>query len=392
MKRFVIFFVGLIAVTIAWPLQAQVSAPFDTARMQRDLDIMNGVLDRLVSNVSDRYIRPGGDATKGIFLPDYGVLFILPMRSDLAISNLSSRTARTRIKVYQGRAETRGKADERSRAAYEYRAERLRKIKAPLLEFFSKYADAIGQLDDSKRIAVYANSSDNVFFSSGEGWVFSQSMASAGKELLSVAQKADIVALRSGKLKPEEFARRVAFGEIDTESTNSEIAAMAGIIDDALQMNSRETAIRSSNSRGVYLEDFGAVFFVDANFGHEFAIQILQDYEKRVAEDMARVNEGLQRRLMGLQKATEERHENWMTQYKKFKQRLGEVIADYSHTLRQLKPQDNIVVTVDLDNMLGDGPQYLVCRVKKQHVDAFNARRLTREQFMKQMAFTEYRY
>jgi hypothetical protein len=358
--------------------------------MQRDLDIMNGVLDRLVFNVSDRYIRPGGDATKGIFLPDYGVIFLLPMRAAFNIYNLSSKNDRRRVEVYQRQAETRNKAAERSGAADESRAERLQKIKTPLLEFFSNYADAIGQLDDSERIAVYANGGENVFFSSGEGWVFSQSVASGGQNLLSVAQKADIVALRSGKLKPEDFAKRVAFREIETESTNSEIAIMAGIIDDALQGQGREMAIRSSKARGVYLDGFGAVFFVDATFGHEFAIQILQDYEKRVAEDMARANESLQRRLMGLQKASEERRENWMTQYKKFKQRLGEVIADYSHTLRQLKPQDNIAVTVDLDNTLDDGPQYFVCRVKKQHVDAFNARRLTREQFMKQMAFTEY--
>jgi superfamily II RNA helicase len=116
----------------------------------------------------------------------------------------------------------------------------------------------------------------------------------------------------------------------------------------------------------------------------------LQDYERRTAEDLARANESLQRRLTSLQKASEERRENWLAQYKKFKQRLAEVMADYSHTLRQLKPQDNIVVTVDLDYALDDGPQYFVCRVKKQQVDAFNARRLTREQFMKQIAFMEY--
>ncbi|MGH7454520.1 MAG: hypothetical protein ACRENG_24415, partial [bacterium] len=71
-------------------------------------------------------------------------------------------------------------------------------------------------------------------------------------------------------------------------------------------------------------------------------------------------------------------------------QQLGEVIADYGHTLRQLRPQDSIVITADLESAPEDGPQFLVCRVKKQQVDAFNARRISREQLLKQIAFLEY--
>jgi len=374
------------------PLRAQVSAPLDTSRMERDLGIMNVVLDRLVFKTSGPFARLGGAATKGIYLPDYGVIFLLPNPSGaFTIYSVSGNARRLEEELAQQRrvkSTSRAKPGEGSGVAYEYRTENQRDFKTPLVEFFAKYADAIGQLDDSERIAVYrSGGGNNMFYSlSVSGQTVARNSTETGAEdVLAVARKADIVALRRGKLKADDFTNRLIFKNVETETANSEIDIMARIIDTALQGRTREQTLQTNNSRGIYLDGFGAIFFTNATFGHDAHVNVWKAIEEQRA-----LEEGLQRRVLDLQKAAEQRRENWTTQYKKFKQQLSEVMADYGHTLRQLKPQDNIVITADLDNTPEEGPGYLVCRVKKQHVDAFNARRLSREQLLKMISYTEY--
>jgi hypothetical protein len=388
MKRLFILSVTII-VGMTWPalVEAQVSAAFDTARMQRDLDIMNAILDRLVFNTPSHFFHLGGDATKSIYLPDYGVIFLMPMRSyGMRVYSLSGDAGRQYRKAVESYSRTAPRAKARS-GATEAKRDDLQKIKEPLVEFFAKYADAIGQLDDSEKITVYVTAGSSVFVSSGEGWSFasSSSSESAGnKDMLAVARKADIIALRSGRMQTEDFRSRVVFRDVDPEAASSEIDIMARIIDTALQGRARQSMFHSSNSRGIHLDDYGVIFFTNVAIGQDFSIRILEDFGKRATQ------ESIERRLVDLQTASRQRQEDWLAEFKKFKLQLSEVIADYGHTLRQLRPQDNIVITADLESAPENAPQFLVCRVKKQQVDAFNARRITREQFLKQIAFMEY--
>jgi hypothetical protein len=387
MKIFLVLFIFFFSFL---PLQAQVSAPFDTARMERDLDIMNVVLDRLVFNVPAHFARLGSGSTKGIYLPDYGVIFLMSNpNSAFAIYSVTENVRRLEQELAQQqkiRPLTRAKAGEGRSAAYAYRTENTQELKTTLMEFFSKYADAIGQLDDSERIAVYTSGGGNALHSfSVSGQTVWRSGGETGSEdVMAVARKADIVALRSGKLKADDFTSRVIFKNIETEAASSEIDIMARIIDTALQGRTREPAFHTNNSYGIYLDDFGAIFFTNATFGRELQLQVLQELARRELEA------SLRSRVTELQTASEQRRESWTAQYKKFKQQLSEVIADYGHTLRQLKPQDNIVITADLDNAPDNSRNYLICRTKKQHIDAFNARRITREQLLKLISYTEY--
>lgn len=389
MKRLLILFVTIV-VGMMLPafVQAQVSAAFDTARMQRDLDIMNAILDRLVFNTPSHFIRLGGDATKSLYLPDYGVIFLMPLHSHglrvYSVSGDAERQYRKAVETYS-RTTPRTKARSGSGSTQPKR-DGLQKIKEPLVEFFAKYADAIGQLEDAEKIAVYATGGDNWFFSAGEGLTISSSSEreAGGKDMLAVARKADIVAVRTGRLKSEDFSSRIVFQNVEPEVTSSEVDIMARIIDTALQGRARQSMFHGSNSRGIYLEDYGVIFFTNVAIGHEFSMRIFEDMSKHAAQ------ESIERRLLELQEASQQRRENWAVGFKKFKQQLGEVIADYGHTLRQLRPQDSIVITADLESAPEDAPQFLVCRVKKQQVDAFNARRISREQLLRQIAFMEY--
>lgn len=391
MRNCLKIFLLVLSFAAAWSVRAQVSASFDTSRMERDLGIMNVVLDRLVFKTSGPFGHLGV-STRGIYLPDYGVIFLMPNHSSaFTIYSVTGNARRLEEELAQQRrvkSTSRAKASEGSGMAYEYHTENKRDFKPSLVEFFSKYADAIGQLDDSERIAVYrSGSGNNILYSlTVTGQAVARSGVETGTEdVLAVARKADIVALRSGKLKTDDFMNRLVFKNIEGETANSEIDIMARIIDTALQGRTREQVFQTTNSRGIYLDDFGVIFFTNATFGNDAYTTVWKTYE-----DQRTLEEGLQRRVLDLQRASEQRRENWTMRYKKFKQQLSEVIADYGHTLRQLKPQDNIVITANLDNTPEGGPSYLVCRLKKQHIDAFNARRITREEMVKLISYTEY--
>lgn len=374
------------------PLNAQVAAPFDTSRMRRDLDIMEGILDRLVFGSPGRFIRISGDGAQGIYLPKYGVIFRMPLRhAYISVFNISPEERRGQREAYQKAVEAHEKAQQakstrRRGASTYYYAGEAQNINETLMEFFANYADAIGQLEDSERIAVYVTAGDNVLLSFSEGWeVSTYGAATAGvREKLAVARKSDIVALRIGRLKQNDFEKRVALQEMAGEEKRSEIDIMAGIIDAALQRRSGEPFFRGTESRGIYLDDYGVIFFTNAAFGQSFSFQFFD----RPGESEAA--ESIRRHLIELETASKRRRENWHAEYKKFKHQLGEMIADYGHTLRQLKPQDHIAISADLVNVLEEGPHHLVCSVKKQHVDAFNSRRISREQLIKQISYMEY--
>ncbi|MDZ7343199.1 MAG: hypothetical protein ONA90_01660 [candidate division KSB1 bacterium] len=394
MKKFSILLLlvsGLGMVASPLSLNAQVSTQFDTARMQRDLDIMEGILDQLALGTPKSFLRWGSDGTRGIYLPNYGVVFLVPLKhTHLSVSRPNPTESRVTREVHEEVTEAHKKTPHvksvRRQSSSTYYSSTTQHFKEPVLEFFAKYADAIGQLEESERIAVYLTGRSNIFVTVGEGpdiSTLSTAMASdQGK--LAVARKADIVALRTGRLNEENFQNRVVWRDVAREEGKSEIEIMARIIDAYLQPRAATPTFYGQESRGLYLDGYGAVFFSQATFGRSFVFQFFDQPGGRETE------ESIQRHLIELESASQRRRENWHNEYKKFKQQLGELIADYGHTLRQLKPQDYIAICAELYNPPEEGPNHLVCSIKKQHVDAFNARRISREQLIKLISYMEY--
>jgi hypothetical protein len=388
-RLFILFLSFSIEAAVPHSLTAQVAAQFDTARMQRDLDIMEGILDRLVFNTPRHFIHLGGEGSRGIYLPEYGVIFLMPLRSSsfsvLALDPDESRQRSEAYKKATGAYEKaqQAKAGRRRSSSHTYQVSTRQKIEESLMEFFTKYADAIGQLENSEKIAVYAAGGENVFVSFGKGQGFSALRAEGSGEraVFTVAKKADVVALRAGRLAEDDFKNRVVFQEIAQQETSEDIDIMARIIDAALQQHAQEPIFHATRTRGIQLDDFGVLFFTNATLGKAFMFPIFKEGESM---------ESLERQIIELQAGARRKREDWKTEYKKFKQRLGELIADYGHTLRQLEPQDHIAISADLENSPEEGPHHLVCRIKKQHVDAFNARRISREQLMKLISYAEY--
>jgi hypothetical protein len=65
-------------------------------------------------------------------------------------------------------------------------------------------------------------------------------------------------------------------------------------------------------------------------------------------------------------------------------------MTDYGHTLRRLQGDEWIIVAADLQDAPENGPRQLVCRVRKNAVDAYNKRSISREQLFNKIDFLEF--
>ncbi len=354
-------------------LHAQAPRALDHARMQRDVEIMEMVLDRLMNGQSGRFMRLGTISARGTYIPNFGVLFQIPNNATVfSIAEMQERADRVFAEKKRRRVNEAAKPE----AA---QAE----LNEELWEFFSRYVDAIGQLNENDRIAVYSESGSefSVFFTI-TGEETSQFTSQPGS-FFAWMNKGDIAARRAGKLNEEEFRNRLHF--VHTQEDNADIEIMSGILD-------KLTGARNGTAHGLYLEGYGVIFFAAADFAHDLTRQIWRERERvttTTPQPVADAHRQIEAALREARSANEAREKIWQEGYMKFKSKVGEAFADYGHTLRSAKPEDWLVVTTDFHYAPEGQPQSLVCQIKKQRVDQYNAGKISREQLLKGVSYFE---
>lgn len=358
--------------------QAQPARTLDRNRMQRDLEIMEMVLDRLLNNQSGRFMRLGTFSARGTYVPNFGVLFQIPNHSPF-------------VAIYETEERSGGTIVKKSGTAPQAAADRAGQTSADadlnreLLEFFSRYADAIGQLGDDDRVAVYRERGPEFSFFFEISGEQASGFSSQPSDLFTWMRKGDIAALRAGKLTEDEFRSRVRV--VKPKAGDTDIEIMSGILD-------KITASRTGTARGLYLEDYGVIFFTAASLARDTAQRIWRDRSTRVSNTQEAVPAAesyrqIEEALRAARSVDEARAKNWQEEYNKFRGKIAEALADYGHTLRSAKSGDWLVVTTDFHYAPENQPQSLVCQVKKQQVEAYNAGKISREQLLKGVTYFE---
>lgn len=365
-------------------LQAQTTRTLDLPRMQRDVEIMEMVLDRLMNRQAGRFMRLGTVSARGSYVPNFGVLFQIPNNTPFfTVYEYSQSHPRSSKTIGEKRVSGKGaNATESGRMVVREGA--AAELDEELLEFFSRYADAIGQLSDDDRIAVYSEggSEFSVFFElSGEE---PSQITSESNNFFAWTRKGDLAALRAGKLSESEFRDRLRF--VRPQEHDSDIEIMSGIWD-------KITAARNGTAHGLYLEDYGAIFFTEADLVRDSGYPLWKE-RKRVAETApepvrAEAYRQIEEALREARSVDAAREKSWQEEYKKFKTKIAETFADYGHTLRNVKPDDWIVVTTDFHYAPVSQPQSLVGQIKKQQIDLYSSGKISREQLLKSVSYFE---
>lgn len=377
MRKGILFALVGCLLFITTPGQAQTTraAAFDTSRMQRDLEIMEAILDRLFDQSTPSF-HFGGESSRGIYMPGYGVLFQVPNNS-FAFEIVTLPPEGEGVNV----SEPRAPRASRSKVSARQKINR-QDIRENLQNFFANYADAIGQIENNDRVAVYVHSDANVIFTSPV--VNGATTATTVREIFAAARKADIIARRSGTMAEDNFNKRMQYRELPGGDEDSDLDVMARIVDTALRGKNQRMTEFDAETRPIYLEGLGALFLLRTSLGDH------SSWFLRTPTPDANEMLDIERKVVELQAASKRAQGTWKTKYDNLRTRLAEIVADYGHTLRRLQRDEWIIIAADLRDAPEDSPRELVCRVQKNAIDAYNNRSISREQLIKKIEYLEY--
>ena len=382
--------------------QLMASSEFNQKRMDRDLRIMEGVLDKLFQGKNEYTLWNG--STKALQIPDYGVIFHTsrhgPVYSTMDISlerykdNIRIISERIRNKAERmKRVEIDEKVVDEVSDALEHvdldfirephyvriqpekiiekEKESIDSFKENITLFFENYASAIGQLEPTHRIAVLINLKD---------WEMTDTESTF---LTSWVSKRDIDSYREGQITANHFKQRIHFDLADSESDiDMDIDILNEILDRALHTSHHGM---TSNS-GLYLSGLGAILFMEMPSLHI----ISSDSDTPVSVIISdRVNRAISHSY-GRSRNIEEEVIHTEDRVSEIHDELFELIASYGHTLR-IQPKDRIILKVNL----GSGhlywssgkkePSHLLLQLRKEDVDGYSKGIVTRDELRRRL-------
>ena len=375
------------------------TSDFNQERLNRDLRIMEGVLDRLLKGKT--YRRYFNGHTRAVYLPNFGVVFHMsqrgPMHHELGFTLRKQfeevhEMARSAQKEH---AELRQRMEEKRedmQKAFET-AEEVEELDVPeedidavdefvldsdkiieeenktidafkdyIIVFFRNYSPAIGQLRPQDRIAVLINLDD---------W---ESVDSENAFLTAWVTKQDVDRYRLNRMRDDEFEKYVHFQRTDSESDiDKDISILSEIFDRAMDTSS---FWEESSNNGIYLSGLGALLFMElpsmffASPEGENMISVLVRENNRNA-----VIYTPERRRPNNRKKEKQKTQDEILQ--EIEDELFELVASYGHTLR-IKSQESVIVNVGLGSGLyplheeQKTPSRLILQLNKKDLDDYN--------------------
>lgn len=394
-----------------------VEAEIDRERMQQDLDIMEGILQNLhAQNRPEFAFINKKSPVGGLYIEDYGVLFLIEERIAVGISDVVGSRLFEKSEV---RAEELKMEDILNQLVSRSSQTRLA-LQDRLAGFLGTYADGIRQLQDEDRVTILVRhkSTSRFGFSGGQLSFFWKSHPFPNEELHRLqaklerlpadsldshkdklqairmrqldadlsqplysevtAKKSDIVAYRREQIDEAEFRKRVVSRDHRPDaSTTKKIGVMAAILDKTLEVIDQPVP-DYERTMGIYMEGLGTLFFVKERSGYLAEYRRAMYKEPRSTSDLrtqggaGNVDVRLQERL---------------------KVDLVEVVGDYGHTVRTVKPDEYIVVEVRFLVGLRSSrlrQRGLVLKVKKRDVDAYRRGDFDLEAFRQKVDIQEY--
>ena len=195
---------AILAVPASSPAQTRGKA-IDLARMERDLDIMEGILDKLLDATGEADFLQA--RTRGSYLPGLGAVFQVSVQnlpSTISIE-IDKKSKGVVIQTEPGRSAGRRKDSQL----------KLNAILEPIIEFLGLYADAIRELPDNEHVVVIVSPR---IYSNIESIFFTVRRDKRSRGFAVLARRKDIKLYRSGKLTEPIFRRRVQIVDLAPET------------------------------------------------------------------------------------------------------------------------------------------------------------------------------
>ncbi|MFQ5639848.1 MAG: hypothetical protein ACE5IR_17860 [bacterium] len=402
-SRFTIVCLTLLSVIFVWGNSANAKGKkINWTRMQRDLDIMEGILDEIFSS-GPSGLGISSNGSRGLYFNGYGVVFQIDISNFqiLALDHLAALekaeqvvqeqvgvpappSPDSEVVIVRGKNRTILTKEDLSTE------KQIKRLKQQCMEFFSDYSDAIGQLHPTDRVTVliHLGQMHPLFAVRVKDRKKSEQSPS---DLEVTAKKSDIIDFRKGKLTAKAFHNRIAFNErYPGKQKDRTIHIMANILNTALNYEHRSGLRSSSRNRGIYLDGLGALFLLKSQL-----VDVGAAYDLEITDALAR--EEFEKYVTSGSKVRKRRKRNTGEKVEKslsgLKDDLIELVGDYGHTLRQLKQTEHVVITVDFRSRwrrYSKIPNQLILKVQKQDLDKYDRGTFTLAQLRKQVEFQEH--
>lgn len=363
----------------------------DYEKMDKDLKIMEKVIETILTD-RDVRLHFRVRSPKGVYLDNYGVIFMLPMTGSSSF-------------IF------RGDKVETARTSYESMREELE-------DFLYSYSGLIKQLDDDDLITLVANIpvSSNVLaaFSSNAYVIYGgvrrtrelQETFEASPFIMSV-KKGDVN--RAQNL--EQFKDFVNFTPLlskddpyVTPEMADDLRIMNSIIKAALA-NKFGSSINSNSLQGTYLKDYGVLFTITTGiriYMPELVNVVVKSTVEATAQRILelKLNE-LEKQIITAQaidlenvKESEvERTKRNQEYIKDVIATVTEVIGDYAHTLKEMEPDENVTILFSSSSGYwgrSRGPVNLMFNAKFRDILAYSQGSINLETFKSRISTRTY--
>lgn len=398
---------SIATLTLVFGLQAINAQDIDTNRMNRDINIMENILQEMfktqmegthdnlrVHSIGSYHF--GQNDIRGTYLPEYGVIFnITSGRQPLVLFENDDNSFSY---SFQYRDDKEGeKVTEES-------------IKNRIVEFLRDYGSTLGQLSGDDRVMVtyspgtQKNPELAYFRSSDKNEKMNQQLPTISV----VATTSDLKAYRSGDLNEEQFRNRL---EISTATGNSkkqmDLKVMAKVFETAFDESDEKSFRVSGSVDYLKLDNFGALFSFDAQYSSNAfeiidrirAIEVLNGETadgKTLKEDEGKSTHVEVRSWTDSAKATklakqqEQSKAEAVKAYSQFVSDLKEYLVDYGRTLHSVEPNQHILVSVAVHSRYEEIPERIDLQVQKSTLTAVDKGNMSREQVIDQIKVREY--
>ncbi len=164
-----------------------------------------------------------------------------------------------------------------------------------------------------------------------------------------------------------------AAGAPNYSQLRGEIEQFQAVIESTVLQNSRGTIL--SSPKGTYLDDYGAVFSMEASL---YRIRPLSPFS----------------RAPHSRKELDDAYRGMLRRVEHLKKNMLQAVAEHGSLLQQLKPTDNLAVIVHLFNGFNDPkrpyPSQLIFRAKVGAISDYHQGTITMEELVRQVQISQF--
>lgn len=346
------------------------SQSIDQERMDRDLKVAENILTTLTEDDGRRLWH--NDNVESSYVPDYGVIFTMPMRTSFSFGKNTVISTEGKDMIFiEGKKEpdydVKVKTNERvkildseSDQAKEIKLEVRNELKEQVITFLADYADLIGQLKPSDRIVVQMKNRNEFEFYSGR----SRSKSAPG--LTAEVLKSDLTAQRQGKISRDKLIERIQFREGENREVSKDIELFATIFARLYEPDLSSTYYLSSRNIGYSRLE---------NLGFTFSMKFYSSSSDNGLHTIRTTGES------GL--TQEERNERVNAMYPEFEESFKQNLLDYGRTVKSLEENEKLIFNVRLTECKGcDMPKEIEVMVSAKTLSGYDKGSISKDKAM----------